>query len=109
MSNSLIDRFLGSIIKQGQLTITMPSGERHALGTPAAGFPEIEIRLADDKVARDILLDPPSEPDGFSPFDHAAQFRIPRGLGIPEVDRKAADQCDQQPVKRSGTALFGWN
>ncbi|WP_427969986.1 class I SAM-dependent methyltransferase, partial [Altererythrobacter sp.] len=58
MSSSLIDRFLGSIVRQGRLTITMPSGERHELGTPAEGFPEVAIRFADNKVARDILLDP---------------------------------------------------
>jgi cyclopropane-fatty-acyl-phospholipid synthase len=58
VSNALIDRFLGSIIKQGQLIVTMPSGERYELGIPAEGFPNIAIRLADNKVARDILLDP---------------------------------------------------
>lgn len=58
MSNDLIDRFLGSIIKQGVLSVTMPSGKVYTLGEPAEGFPEVAIRLADSKVARDILLDP---------------------------------------------------
>lgn len=58
MTNPLIDRFLGSVVKQGRLTIAMPSGERHELGTPTKGYPEIAIRLTDSKVARDILLDP---------------------------------------------------
>ncbi len=58
MSNALIDRFLGSVIKQGRLAITMPSGTTHTLGTPAEGYPEVAIRLTDSKVARDVLLDP---------------------------------------------------
>ncbi len=58
MSNPLIDRFLGSLVKQGKLSITMPSGERYDLGAPAEGFPKVAIRLTDNKVVRDILLDP---------------------------------------------------
>ena len=58
MSNALVDRFLGSIVKQGRLTITMPSGAVHELGQPTEGFPEVAIRLTDNKVVRDILLDP---------------------------------------------------
>ena len=58
MSNPLIDRFLGSVLKKGRLTVTMPSGEAHQLGTPAPGFPEVAIRLTDKRVVRDILLDP---------------------------------------------------
>ncbi len=58
MANSLINQFLSSVIKRGQLTVTMPSGERHVLGQPAEGFPDVAVRLTDNKVARDILLDP---------------------------------------------------
>ncbi len=58
MGNALIDTFLGSVIKQGRLQITMPGGEQHVLGEPATGFPTVSIRLADRKVARDILLNP---------------------------------------------------
>jgi len=58
MANSFIDRFLSSIIKDGQLTVTMPSGDQKILGQPADGFPNVAIRLTDNKVTRDILLDP---------------------------------------------------
>lgn len=58
MRNALIDRFLGSVVKQGRLTVTMPSGQSRTVGTSAPGFPEVAIRLTDDKVARDVLLDP---------------------------------------------------
>lgn len=58
MTNPLIDRFLGSVIKKGHLTVTMASGEVHTLGTPTDGYPEVAIRLTDKRVVRDILLDP---------------------------------------------------
>lgn len=58
MSNPLIDRFLGSVIKQGRLTLTLASGARHELGTSTPGFPEVAIRFTDARVPRDILLDP---------------------------------------------------
>jgi len=58
VSNPLIDRFLGSVIKQGRLTLTLASGARHELGTSTPGFPEVAIRFTDARVPRDILLDP---------------------------------------------------
>ncbi|MBE5073090.1 class I SAM-dependent methyltransferase [Erythrobacteraceae bacterium E2-1 Yellow Sea] len=58
MSNPLIDRFLGSVIKQGRLTLTLASGAQHELGTSTPGFPEVAIRFTDARVPRDILLDP---------------------------------------------------
>lgn len=58
MANAFIDRFLASIVKHGQLTITMPSGDQKVLGQPADGFPNVAIRLTDNKVARDIVFDP---------------------------------------------------
>ena len=58
MAQNLIDRFLKKVVSQGRLTITMPNGEDYELGTPTEGFPEIAIGLTDNKVARDILLDP---------------------------------------------------
>ncbi len=58
MSSSLIDRFLSSLVKRGQLTVSMPSGQKHVLGEPAEGFPEVAVTLTDAKVARDILFNP---------------------------------------------------
>ena len=58
MSNALIDRFLGSVIKRGRLKITLASGTVHEVGTPTEGYPEVAVRFTDGKVARDILLDP---------------------------------------------------
>lgn len=58
MSNALIDRFLGSIVKRGQLTLTLASGKTHTLGSREEGFPEVAIRFTDSRVPRDIVLDP---------------------------------------------------
>ena len=55
---SLFDRFLSDMIRHGVLTVTMHDGEVRRFGTPAPGFPEIAIRLADARVARDIALKP---------------------------------------------------
>jgi len=58
VSDSLIDRFLGSVVRKGRLTIAMPSGSSRTFGQPAEGFPEVAVRLADNRVMRDILMHP---------------------------------------------------
>lgn len=58
VANALVEKFLNSTIGKGRLTLTMPSGSVHELGTPEEGYPEVAIRLTDNRVARDILLDP---------------------------------------------------
>ncbi len=55
---ALIDRVLGAMVKQGVLEIVHADGRVVRLGTPAEGFPDVRVRFADKKVARDILLDP---------------------------------------------------
>ena len=55
---SLLDRFLGRMIRQGVLTLTTHDGKTSSFGTPTEGFPDIAIRLADERVARDIALRP---------------------------------------------------
>lgn len=58
MSKPLLDRFLARAIKQGRLGVVYADGSATTHGTPAPGFPEIVLRLTDDRVPRDILLDP---------------------------------------------------
>ncbi len=58
MSNALVKKFLGGIIKQGRLEVTFADGDRLCFGRPTAGFPEVAIRFTDNKVSRDILMDP---------------------------------------------------
>ena len=58
MSKSLLDRFLSRGVKQGRLGVVFADGTASIYGTPAAGFPEIVIRFTDDRVPRDIILDP---------------------------------------------------
>lgn len=55
---SLFDRFLSSMIRHGVLTVTLHDGQVRTYGKPAEGFPNIAIRMADSKVARDIALKP---------------------------------------------------
>ena len=58
MSKALLTRFLARAVRQGRLGVVYADGTTSTFGTPAPGFPEIVLRLADDKVPRDILLDP---------------------------------------------------
>ncbi len=57
-SAALLDRVMGGIISKGVLTIVHVNGRQHSIGTPTPGFPEIRVRFADDKVARQLVLDP---------------------------------------------------
>lgn len=58
MSKPLLDRFLARAVKQGRLGIVFADGTASTYGTSAAGFPEIVLRFTDDRVPRDIVLDP---------------------------------------------------
>ncbi len=55
---SLLDTFLAKIVRKGTLTVTDHKGGVSKVGTPTGGFPDIAVRLADAKVARDIVLKP---------------------------------------------------
>ena len=55
---SLLDKFLRNIVRQGTLTVTDHKGVVTKVGVPAEGFPDIAIRLADARVARDIVMKP---------------------------------------------------
>jgi cyclopropane-fatty-acyl-phospholipid synthase len=55
---SLFDRFLSSMIKHGVLTVTLHNGQVRTYGKATEGFPNIAVRMADSKVARDIALKP---------------------------------------------------
>lgn len=58
MSKTLIAKYLGGIVKQGTLQLSFADGQCKSFGSPAEGFPDVAIRLADSKVPRDIILDP---------------------------------------------------
>ena len=57
-SENLFDKLAGKLVTRGTLRVTHASGASRTFGTPSEGFPEIAVRFADGKVARDILLDP---------------------------------------------------
>jgi cyclopropane-fatty-acyl-phospholipid synthase len=58
MSKQLLDRFLSRGVRQGRLGVVFADGSAVTYGVPAAGFPDIVIRFADDRVPRDIVMDP---------------------------------------------------
>ncbi len=54
----LLDRALTRLIKQGTLTLVTASGERSVYGRAEAGWPDLVMRLTDDKVASYIARHP---------------------------------------------------
>jgi len=58
IAEKLIDRLLARLVKHGTLRVVHASGAVVQLGTPTPGYPDIALRFADDRVARDILRDP---------------------------------------------------
>ena len=55
---SLIDRYLSGAIRHGTLTVIDHRGTTKTFGTPLAGWPDVTVRFADGRVARDIALHP---------------------------------------------------
>ncbi len=58
MSKKLLDRFLGKGVRHGRLGVVFADGATRIYGRETQGFPEIVIRLTDDKVPRDVIMDP---------------------------------------------------
>lgn len=58
MSKALLNRFLARAVRQGRLGVVYADGSADTFGAPAPGFPDIVLRFTDDRVPRDILLDP---------------------------------------------------
>ena len=55
---SLLQTFASRLIVNGTLSITDHKGEVSRFGTAAEGYPDIAIRFADGRVARDLALRP---------------------------------------------------
>ncbi len=58
MSRKLLDRFLSRGVRQGRLGVVFADGSATTYGVVTQGFPDIVIRFADDRVPRDIIMDP---------------------------------------------------
>jgi len=58
MSKTLLKKFLGRSVTNGRVDIVFSDGSTTGFGTPSPGFPEIVLRFTDNRVPRDILLDP---------------------------------------------------
>jgi cyclopropane-fatty-acyl-phospholipid synthase len=46
------------LIRRGTLTVTYASGQTATYGEATPGYPEVAVRFTDDKVGRDVVLDP---------------------------------------------------
>lgn len=58
MSKKLLDTFLKKGVKKGRLGVVFADGSSSVYGQEEEGFPEIVLRLSDNKVPRDIIMDP---------------------------------------------------
>jgi len=56
--SGLFDRLITRLVKRGTLQITYASGKVATYGQPTDGYPDVALRFTDDKVGRDIVLDP---------------------------------------------------
>jgi cyclopropane-fatty-acyl-phospholipid synthase len=56
--SGLFGRLMTRLIKRGTLKVTYASGETATYGEPAPGYPDVAVRFTDDKVGRDVVLDP---------------------------------------------------
>ena len=55
---SILGKFLQRTVEKGSLQVIHADGSTECFGTPAPGYPDVTIRLADKGVMRQILLDP---------------------------------------------------
>ncbi|MBI1401980.1 MAG: methyltransferase domain-containing protein [Porphyrobacter sp.] len=58
MSKAFLDRFLSRSVRQGRLGVVFADGSASTYGTATPGFPEIVLRFTDERVPRDIVMDP---------------------------------------------------
>lgn len=58
MSKGLLRRFLKGGVKHGRLGVVFADGSAETFGTEAEGYPDIIVRFTDERVPRDIILDP---------------------------------------------------
>ena len=55
---SLFERYLARAVSSGTLTVIDHRGQAQTFGTATSGWPDVTIRFADARVARDIALHP---------------------------------------------------
>jgi len=58
MNKTFLDRFLSGLVVNGRLGVVFADGDARVYGTAADGFPDIVIRFTDERVPRDIVMDP---------------------------------------------------
>jgi cyclopropane-fatty-acyl-phospholipid synthase len=58
VSRQLLDRFLSRGVRQGRLGVVFADGSTTTYGRETEGLPDIVIRFTDERVPRDIVMDP---------------------------------------------------
>ncbi|MEO1221469.1 MAG: cyclopropane-fatty-acyl-phospholipid synthase family protein, partial [Pseudomonadota bacterium] len=58
MSKRLFNTFLKKGVKKGRLGVVYADGTSDVYGDATEGYPEIVVRMADDRVPRDVIMDP---------------------------------------------------
>ncbi|RKF19441.1 class I SAM-dependent methyltransferase [Altericroceibacterium spongiae] len=54
----ILDRFVSGLIQHGTLTISAPGGWHRTYGRAEQGYPDLAIKLTDEKVVNDVIADP---------------------------------------------------
>ena len=56
--SGLFGRLMTRLIRRGTLKVIYASGDTATYGEPTPGYPDVAVRFTDDKVGRDVVLDP---------------------------------------------------
>lgn len=105
---SLFDRFLSNMVKHGVLTVTTHDGTVRRYGTPTPGYPDIAIRLADARVAREIALKPELG-GGEAYMDHRLIVENDDIMGLLELIRRNAAWEDGKGIGDARWTSRAWN
>ena len=103
---SLIDRILDGRIHKGSVTIARPDGSNRSFGKPAAGWPDVVIRINDRGAERRILTNPRLGL-GETFMDGAVSVDDDDIMGLVELVRrnnvweKGGEIGDPKPLKRA--------
>src|SRR3546814_19429091 len=95
---SILRPFLSRVVRRGRLTIVATDGSEKDFGTPAPGFPEVDVRFVSGKAMRRVILDPRH---GAAEAFMAGDLRIERGEIMERSDeRRVGKECVRTCISR---------
>lgn len=108
----LFDKALKRLIQSGTLTVVHPSGETRVYGQPIPGWPDLTMRLHDDKVANFIARNPrlgagEAYMDGRYSIEGGDIMDFVSFVRANNPWEKARDIEAAGPLKKLGTAVVG--